>query len=277
MQDNMENTEKKDTGYHLYGMHPVLEAVLSGRQIEKVLLKQGLEGQQFRQLLTELDSRGIPFQFVPAERLARFRGGKNQGVVAYLPQIDYIPLEEMVERAFQKDPAPIFVLLDGVSDVRNLGAVARSAECAGAGGIILPAKGGAAINADGVKASAGALLRIGVSKCKNLRIPIYYLKERGFQIVAATEKADYLKERGFQIVAATEKADGLIYEVDMKKPTAFVMGSEGKGISDSVLALCDVMARIPMRGDIGSLNVSVAASLMLFEAVRQRLTQSVYR
>ena len=144
--------------------------------------------------------------------------------------------------------------------MRNLGAVARSAECAGAGGIILPAKGGAAINADGVKASAGALLRIGVSKCKNLRIPIYYLKERGFQIVAATEKAD-----------------GLIYEVDMKKPTAFVMGSEGKGISDSVLALCDVMARIPMRGDIGSLNVSVAASLMLFEAVRQRLTQSVYR
>ena len=119
MQDNMENTEKKDTGYHLYGMHPVLEAVLSGRQIEKVLLKQGLEGQQFRQLLTELDSRGIPFQFVPAERLARFRGGKNQGVVAYLPQIDYIPLEEMVERAFQKDPAPIFVLLDGVSDVRS--------------------------------------------------------------------------------------------------------------------------------------------------------------
>ena len=228
----MENTEKKDTSYHLYGMHPVLEAVLSGRQIEKVLLKQGLEGQQFRQLLTELDSRGIPFQFVPAERLARFRGGKNQGVVAYLPQIDYIPLEEMVERAFQKDPAPIFVLLDGVSDVRNLGAVARSAECAGAGGIILPAKGGAAINADGVKAS---------------------------------------------IVAATEKADGLIYEVDMKKPTAFVMGSEGKGISSSVLALCDVQARIPMHGDIGSLNVSVAASLMLFEAVRQRLTQSVYR
>ena len=133
----MENTEKKDSGYHLYGMHPVLEAVLSGRQIEKVLLKQGLEGQQFRQLLTELDNRGIPFQFVPAERLARFRGGKNQGVVAYLPQIDYMPLEEMVDRAFQKDSAPIFVLLDGVSDVRNLGAVARSAECAGAGGIIL--------------------------------------------------------------------------------------------------------------------------------------------
>ena len=129
----------------------------------------------------------------------------------------------------------------------------RSAECAGAGGIILPAKGGAAINADGVKASAGALLRIGVSKCKNLRIPLYYLKEKGFQIVAATEKAE-----------------GMIYGVDMTRPTAFVMGSEGKGISSSVLALCDVQARIPMCGDIGSLNVSVAASLMLFEAVRQR-------
>ena len=213
----MENSEKKDTSYHLYGMHPVLEAVLSGRQIEKVLLRQGLEGQQFRQLLTELDSRGIPFQFVPAERLARFRNG-------------------------------------GVSDVRNLGAVARSAECAGASGIILPAKGGAAINADGVKASAGALLRIGVSKCKNLRIPLYYLKERGFQVIAATEKAERL-----------------IYEVDMKKPMAIVMGSEGKGVSNSVLALCDRQARIPMRGDISSLNVSVATSIVLFEAVRQRL------
>lgn len=248
----MENTEKKDT-YHLYGMHPVYEAVMSGRQIEKVLLKKGLEGQQFRQLLSELDSKGIPFQFVPAERMQHFRGGKNQGVVAFLARIDYAPFEETVERALQKDPAPLFVLLDGVSDVRNLGAVARTAECAGASGIILPAKGGAAINADGVKASAGALLRIDVCKTKNLRIPLYYLKEKGFQILAATEKAD-----------------GLIYSVDMKKPTAIVMGSEGKGISDSVLALCDVKARIPMKGEIGSLNVSVAASIVLFEAVRQR-------
>lgn len=248
----MENTEKKDT-YHLYGMHPVYEAVMSGRQIEKVLFKHGLEGQQFRQLLSELDSRGIPFQFVPAERMAHFRGGKNQGVVAFLARIDYAPFEETVERALQKDKAPLFVLLDGVSDVRNLGAVARTAECAGAAGIILPAKGGAAINADGVKASAGALLRIDVCKTKNLRIPIYYLKEKGFQILAATEKAE-----------------GPIYGVDMTKPTAIVMGSEGKGISDSVLALCDVRARIPMKGEIGSLNVSVAASIVLFEAVRQR-------
>lgn len=248
----MENTEKKDT-YHLYGMHPVYEAVMSERQIEKVLFKHGLEGQQFRQLLSELDSRGIPFQFVPAERMAHFRGGKNQGVVAFLARIDYAPFEETVERALQKDKAPLFVLLDGVSDVRNLGAVARTAECAGAAGIILPAKGGAAINADGVKASAGALLRIDVCKTKNLRIPIYYLKEKGFQILAATEKAE-----------------GPIYGVDMTKPTAIVMGSEGKGISDSVLALCDVRARIPMKGEIGSLNVSVAASIVLFEAVRQR-------
>lgn len=255
----METTEKKDT-YHLYGMHPVLEAVLSGRQIEKVLLKNGLEGQQFRQLLTELDSRGIPFQFVPAERLLRFRGGKNQGVVAFLAQIDYVPFEEAVERALRKNPAPVFVLLDGVSDVRNLGAIARTAECAGASAIVVPAKGGAAINADGVKASAGALLRMDVCKTKNLRLPIYYLKEKGFQILAATEKAD-----------------GLIYDVDMKKPMAVVMGSEGKGISDSVLALCDVRARIPMQGEIGSLNVSVATSVILFEAVRQRQTSQATR
>lgn len=241
--------------YYLYGMHPVTEAVLSGKSIEKVVFKQGLEGVQFRNLMALLKEKEIPCQFVPAERLNKIdRSGRSQGVVAYLAQIDYTPFEEAVENAFRKSDSPVFVMLDGVSDVRNLGAIARTAECAGVSAIILPAKGGAAINAEAIKVSAGALLRIDTCKTQNLRIPIYYLKERGFQIVAATEKTD-----------------SLIYEADFRKPTVIVMGSEGKGISDSVMKLCDLKVKIPMHGEIESLNVSVATSVVLFEVVRQRI------
>jgi len=247
----MEETEIKMN--YLYGMHPVTEAVLAGKQIEKVVFKQGLEGSQFRELLELLQKKGIAVQFVPAERMDRISKGRHQGVVAYLSKIDYVSLEEMVEQAFAKHSAPLFIMLDGVSDVRNFGAIARTSECAGADGIILPAKGGAAINADAIKASAGALLRVNVHKAQNLRIPIFYLKERGFQILAATEKASVY-----------------IYDVDFTKPTAIIMGSEGKGISSSSLALSDVQAKIPMAGEIGSLNVSVATSIVLYEAVRQR-------
>lgn len=245
--------EKKS--YYLYGMHPVTEAVLSGKSIEKVVFKQGLEGPQFRNLMALLKEKDVPCQFVPAERLNKIdKGGRSQGVVAYMAQIDYTPFEEAVENAFRKSDAPVFVMLDGVSDVRNLGAIARTAECAGVSAIILPAKGGAAINAEAIKVSAGALLRIDTCKTQNLRIPIYYLKERGFQVVAATEKTD-----------------SLIYEADFKQPTIIVMGSEGKGISDSVMKLCDAKVKIPMHGEIESLNVSVATSIILFEVVRQRL------
>ena len=245
--------EKKS--YYLYGMHPVTEAVLSGNSIEKVVFKQGLEGPQFRNLMALLKEKDVPCQFVPAERLNKIdKGGRSQGVVAYMAQIDYTPFEEAVENAFRKSDAPVFVMLDGVSDVRNLGAIARTAECAGVSAIILPAKGGAAINAEAIKVSAGALLRIDTCKTQNLRIPIYYLKERGFQVVAATEKTD-----------------SLIYEADFKQPTVVVMGSEGKGISDSVMKLCDAKVKIPMHGEIESLNVSVATSIILFEVVRQRL------
>lgn len=245
--------EKKS--YYLYGMHPVTEAVLFGKSIEKVVFKQGLEGPQFRNLMALLKEKDVPCQFVPAERLNKIdKGGRSQGVVAYMAQIDYTPFEEAVENAFRKSDAPVFVMLDGVSDVRNLGAIARTAECAGVSAIILPAKGGAAINAEAIKVSAGALLRIDTCKTQNLRIPIYYLKERGFQVVAATEKTD-----------------SLIYEADFKQPTVIVMGSEGKGISDSVMKLCDAKVKIPMHGEIESLNVSVATSIILFEVVRQRL------
>lgn len=238
---------------YLFGMHPVLEAIADDRKIEKVLFKKGMDGPLFREMLEKLQEKEIPFQFVPIEKLNGITRGKHQGVVAYLPQLDYIELEDMVVRAFKKSETPLLLLLDGVSDVRNFGAIARTAECAGVSGLILPAKGGAAVNADAIKTSAGALLRIPTTKTANLRVALYYLKESGFEIIAATEKADKN-----------------IYEVDFKKPTAIIMGAEDKGISESVLALCDEKIKIPMGGVIGSLNVSVAAAIVMFEAVRQR-------
>ena len=239
---------------YLFGMHPVLEAVKAGRKFDKVLLKQGFEGPQFRELLDLLIQNDINYQFVPIQRLDRAVRGSHQGVIAYISQIDYVSIEEIVNNALAKSANPILVILDGVSDVRNLGAIARTLECVGGCGVIVPAKGGAAINADAVKASAGALMRMDTCKVSNLRLAAYYLKQNGFKLISCTEKTD-----------------GLIYDVDMTGPVAIVMGSEGKGISQAMLELSDEKAAIPMSGEITSLNVSVATSVILYEAVRQRL------
>ena len=239
---------------YLFGMHPVLEAVKAGKKFDKVLLKQGLEGEQFRELMELLKINGIPFQFVPGERLNRTVRGSHQGVLAYLSQIEYVDIEQLVNNALGRSDNPLLVILDGVSDVRNLGAIARSLECAGGCGIIVPAKGGAAINAEAVKASAGALMRIDTCKVSNLRVAAYYLQQSGFKLIAATEKTD-----------------NLIYDLDMTGPCAIIMGSEGKGISQSMLALSDERAAIPMTGEITSLNVSVASAIFMYEAVRQRI------
>ena len=244
--------EKKDR--YLFGMHPVLEAVRSGKKFDKVLLKKGLEGDQFRELLSLLTEKGISFQFVPGERLNKAVRGAHQGVIAYISQIDYVSIEDMVNNALATTGAPVFIMLDGVSDVRNLGAIARSLECAGGNGIIVPAKGGAAVNAEAVKASAGALMRISVSRVPNLRLAAYYLKQCGFKSIAVTEKVSRR-----------------MYDADMTGPCAFVLGSEGKGISSSMLELADDKVSIPMAGEISSLNVSAAASVILYEAVRQHM------
>lgn len=239
--------------YYLYGMHPVTDALRQGRKFEKILFKKGLEGEQFRVLLEEVTQRGIPYQFVPVEKMNRLVRGAHQGVIAYLAQIEYVPFEEMVEAALSRKAHPVFLVLDGISDVRNLGAIARSAECAGVDGIVVPAKGSAAINADAVKTSAGALLRIPTARVANLRTALYYFRDSEFQIVAVSEKAE-----------------DTMYDVNLRKATVLVMGSEGTGISEPVLSLCTVGARIPMVGETGSLNVSVATAVLLFEVVRQR-------
>ena len=247
--------EESKTQY-LFGMHPVMEAVKTGKKLEKVLFKQGLEGPQFRELMELLKIREIPFQFVPVEKLNRSVRGAHQGVLAYMSQIDYVDLEQLVNDALGMSENPVLMILDGVSDVRNLGAIARSLECAGGHGIIVPAQGGAAINAEAIKSSAGALMRIDACKVPNLRVAAYYLKQSGFRLIAATEKVDRK-----------------IYDVDMTGPCAIIMGSEGKGISKAMLDLADDKAAIPMAGEISSLNVAAASTVMLYEAVRQRLAK----
>jgi len=237
----------------IFGIHSVLEAITSGKEIEKVLIKTGLEGFNIDKIVQICRDRQIPLQYVPVEKLDRTVSGRHQGIVACIAQIAYIPLEELVESALATNRHPIVLLLDGVTDVRNFGAIARTAECAGVSAIILPAKGGASINADAIKSSTGALLRIPVSRVPNLRVALYYLKQSGFTTVAATEKGEES-----------------IFESKMHDATAIVLGAEDKGISDSVLAICDQKVSIPMQGAISSLNVSAAAAVVLFEAVRQR-------
>lgn len=238
---------------YLFGMHPVIEALRSGRKFDKILLKTGLEGPQYRELMELVNAASIPYQWVTVEKLNRTVKGAHQGVVAFVAQIEYVEIDKLIENALARTSNPMFMLLDGVSDVRNLGAIARTLEVAGGQGIIVPAKGGAAINAEAVKASAGALMRLGTSKVSNLRLAVFSLQQAGFKIVAASEKADKL-----------------IYDVDLTGPVAIIMGSEGEGISKGLLELADETAKIPQQGEIGSLNVSVASALFAFEAVRQR-------
>ncbi|MCL2502214.1 MAG: 23S rRNA (guanosine(2251)-2'-O)-methyltransferase RlmB, partial [Bacteroidales bacterium] len=240
----------------IFGIHAVLEALALGKKIEKIMLKKGIDGINIDKIVQLCREQHIPVQYVPMEKLDRTVAGRHQGVVAYMAQIAYISLEEGVEAALAANPHPMVLLLDGVTDVRNLGAVARTAECAGVSLIILPAKGGAALNADAVKSSAGALLRVPVSRVPNLRMALYYLKESGFSLISTAEKAPVS-----------------IFDTDMRGPAAIVLGAEDTGISPPVLALCDHQTFIPMQGKISSLNVSAAAAAVLFEAVRQRISR----
>jgi len=237
----------------IFGIHAVIEALTSDKKIEKVILKKGMEGTHIDTIVQLCNQQHIPIQYVPIEKLDRTVSGRHQGVVACMAQLEYVPIEKAIESALAVHPHPLVLLLDGVTDVRNFGAITRTAECAGVSVMIIPAKGGAALNADAVKSSSGALLRIPVSRVPNLRMALYYLKESGFTVVAATEKGTIS-----------------IFDTNMRSATAIVLGSEDTGISSSVLALCDCKATIPMHGNISSLNVSAAAAVVLFEVVRQR-------
>jgi 23S rRNA (guanosine2251-2'-O)-methyltransferase len=238
----------------IFGIRAVIEAINADKTIDKILLQKGLSNELFNQLKKALQGKEIPYQFVPPEKIKRITDKNHQGVIAFLAEVTYYSTEDLLSQVFEKGKTPLVVILDRVTDVRNFGAIARSAECAGADFIIIPSRGSAQINGDAIKTSAGALHRLPVCREDNLKTTI-----------------DYLKESGLQIIACHEKTDKLIYDADLTKPTAIIMGSEENGISGEYLKRSDVQVKIPMPGNIASLNVSVATGIVLFEAVHQRL------
>ena len=237
----------------IFGIRPVVEAIEAGREIEKLYIRKGAEGQLMTELRDLCLRHRVHVQEVPVEKLNRLVRGNHQGVVAQIAAIAYVQLDNILERV-PDDETPLVVVFDGVTDVRNFGAIARSAECAGAHGLIAPLKNSAPVNAEAIRASAGALTTIPVCRVGSIRNTI-----------------KTLQAEGFQVVAATEKSRKLLYDADLRRPTALVMGAEETGISKEVLKLCDERLAIPLIGRIESLNVSAAAAVMLFEVVRQRI------
>lgn len=237
----------------IFGIRPIVEAIEAGRQIEKLYIRKGADGQLMNDLRNLCIRHRIRMQEVPVEKLNRLVRGNHQGAVAQIAAIEYVQLEDILERV-PEDETPLVVVFDGVTDVRNFGAIARSAECAGAHGLIVPLKNAAPVNAEAIRSSAGALTTIPVCRVGSIR---------------NTLRA--LQNEGFQVVAATEKSRKLLYDADLRRPTAIVMGAEESGISKEVLKLCDEQLAIPLIGHIESLNVSAAAAVMLFEVVRQRI------
>lgn len=237
----------------IFGIRPVAEAIEAGKQIERIYMRKGADGQLINDLKDLCYRHRLHIQEVPVEKLNRLTRGNHQGVVAQIAAIEYVPVEDIFERV-PDDETPLIVIFDGITDVRNFGAIARSAECAGAHGLIVPLKNSAPVNADAIRSSAGALTSIPVCRVGSIRNTI-----------------KMLQNEGYTVVAATEKSSKLLYDADFTRPTAIVLGNEERGVSKEVLKLCNEQLAIPMIGHIESLNVSAAAAVMLFEVVRQRI------
>lgn len=241
---------KKDL---IFGIHPVSEAVRSGRTIDKVLVRKGLSSPLIADLLRHFRSSETAVQYVPEEKLFRLAGKNHQGIIAFISEIEYYNIEEIIPSVFEKGKSPIILVLDGITDVRNFGAIARTAECAGVDAILVPSKGSALINADAIKTSSGALHQIPVCRTNDLMASL-----------------KFLRNSGLRLVGASAKAEEAYFDTDLTTPFAIIMGAEDKGISPKILRIVDSLVQIPMFGVIQSLNVSIATSLILYEAVRQR-------
>ncbi|MEC8831619.1 MAG: 23S rRNA (guanosine(2251)-2'-O)-methyltransferase RlmB [Bacteroidota bacterium] len=238
----------------IYGIRAVLEAINAEQPINKIFIQKGLKGDLYKELESSVRKGGISLSYVPIEKLNRLtRNSNHQGVVAQISPVQFYQFEALVEQVLSKETLPLFLMLDGVSDVRNFGAIIRTAECCGVHGIIVPKNGAAPITDDTVKTSAGAAFNVPIAKVDHLKDAIFYLQSSGIVVTGATEKAE-----------------DEIYGVDFNQPTAIIMGSEEKGISPSTLNIIDHQAKLPLMGKIGSLNVSVACGVFLYEVVRQR-------
>ncbi|NNF19746.1 MAG: 23S rRNA (guanosine(2251)-2'-O)-methyltransferase RlmB [Flavobacteriaceae bacterium] len=237
----------------IYGLRAVIEAIQANEPIDKVYLQKGLQGALYKELETLIRKNGISTSYVPLPRLNRFTQGNHQGVVALTSPIAFHTFETLVEELGERDTPPLLLLLDQISDVRNFGAIIRTAECTGVDAIVIQKKGAAPVSADTIKTSAGAAFRVPIAKVDHLKDAVFYLQSSGYRVIAATEKTNQS-----------------LYDVSFTGPAAIIMGSENTGISPSILKSADELAKLPLKGEIGSLNVSVACGVFLYEALRQR-------
>lgn len=248
------NQRVKEHNEFIFGIRAVIEAIKVGRDIETIYVQRGLSGSLFVELKAILSGLLIPLNTVPVEKLNRMTTKNHQGVIAVISPISFQNIEDIIPAIFEKGETPLVLVLDSITDVRNMGAIARTAACVGVHAIVVPLKNAAQINADAIKTSAGALFSIPVCRQANLH-----------------KTCLFLQDSGLQLVACTEKTSDLIYEPDYTLPTAVIMGAEDTGISNDLLRVANHLAKIPMNGTIESLNVSVAAGVILYEATRQRL------
>ncbi len=239
---------------YIYGLRAIIEAIDAGKEVDKIFLKKDLSGDIASELFDRVKQLRIPVQRVPVERLNRITRKNHQGAIAMLSAVTYHRLDHLVPQLYEEGLLPFIVVLDGITDVRNFGAIARTCECAGVDAIVIPEHGSVSVGADAVKTSAGALHHLPVCRERSVRGAVKFLRENGYKVVAASEKAD---------INYTQ--------ADFTGPVAIVMGAEDVGIDPEVIKLCDTFVSIPMFGKIGSLNVSVAAGVMMYEVVRQRL------
>lgn len=252
--DTKYSRQKKESNQMVFGLRAVIEAVQSDKDIDAIYVQRGLTGGIYQELKSVLGEKMINYQMVPPEKLNRITTKNHQGVIAFISPVTYQRIEDIIPAIYEKGETPLILILDGITDVRNFGAIARTAECAGVHAIVVPVKGSAQINPDAIKTSAGALFKIPICRQENLLKTVKFLQESGLQVIACTEKTnDYL------------------YVPTYKEPVAIVLGSEEDGISNEIIRNADYLAKIPMFGEIHSLNVSVSAGVILYEAVRQRL------
>jgi len=245
---------KNDTRDVVFGLRPVLEALQSGKEIEKIYLQRDAKNPLINELVSLASDLKVPVLKVPIEKLNKITRKTHQGVICYVSPITYASLDNVVSETFSQGKVPLLLILDRITDVRNFGAISRTAECLGVNAIVIPSRGSAEINSDALKTSAGALNYIPIIREENLKNTL-----------------TYLKDSGFQLVACSEKADKMIYQADFTPPLAIIMGSEEDGVSPEYLRKTDMMVKIPQVGKIESLNVSVATGMILSEVVRQRM------
>lgn len=237
----------------VYGIRPVIEAIDSDKEVEKVFVQKGLQSSTLKELMALLKERDVPFQFVPIEKLNRISRKNHQGIIAYVSPIHFFNIENLLPGIYEQGKEPFILVLDRITDVRNFGAMLRTAECSGVDAVVIPSKNTAQLNSGTIKSSAGAIFKVPVCRSDNLKITL-----------------DFLKESGLKLIAATETSAINIFDSELSGPVAIIMGSEGDGVSNEYLKRSDLKVKIPMLGEIDSLNVSVAAGVMLFEVVRQR-------